>query len=208
MPVKILGISAFYHDSAAALVVDGEIVAAAQEERFTRRKHDDRFPSYAVAYCLTAGGVRIEDLDCVIFYDKPLLKFDRLVETCLQFAPRGFSALQEALPYWFSEKLFLKRRLGEELKAYGRPTRLGSPAPLCQTPPEPCGERLLILPVRRGRDSDDGWSWRVGNHNGRDRSWQTHRGCEGDSLPSFSWSAVFRHDVLHRVQGELRRVQM
>jgi carbamoyltransferase len=121
MSVKILGISAFYHDSAAALVVDGEIVAAAQEERFTRRKHDDRFPTNAVAYCLAAGGVHIENLDCVIFYDKPLLKFDRLVETCLQFAPKGFGALQEALPYWFSEKLFLKRRLREELEAYGRP---------------------------------------------------------------------------------------
>ena len=121
MSVKILGISAFYHDSAAALVVDGEIVAAAQEERFTRRKHDDRFPTQAVAYCLTQGGVRLENLDCVIFYDKPLLKFDRLVETCLRFAPKGFSALQEALPFWFSEKLFLKRRLREELEAYGRP---------------------------------------------------------------------------------------
>ncbi len=120
MSVKILGISAFYHDSAAALVVDGEIVAAAQEERFTRRKHDDRFPTQAVAYCLTQGGVRLENLDCVIFYDKPLLKFDRLVETCLRFAPKGFSALQEALPFWFSEKLFLKRRLREELEAYGR----------------------------------------------------------------------------------------
>src|SRR5207247_2550192 len=86
----ILGISAFYHDSAAALVVDGEVVAAAQEERFSRRKHDDRFPSQAVAFCLEQGGVKPAALDYVAFYDKPLLKFDRLLETYLAYAPRGF----------------------------------------------------------------------------------------------------------------------
>ena len=86
----ILGISAYYHDSAAALVVDGRIVAAAQEERFTRRKHDDRFPTNAVAFCLERGGVDPSALDFVVFYDKPLLKFERLLETHLTYAPSGF----------------------------------------------------------------------------------------------------------------------
>ena len=87
--MRILGISAFYHDSAAALVRDGEIVAAAQEERFTRKKHDPRFPAHAVEYCLAAGGVGLKDMDRVVFYDKPFLKFERLLETYLAFAPRG-----------------------------------------------------------------------------------------------------------------------
>src|SRR5262245_41614587 len=101
--MRILGISAFYHDSAAALIADGEILAAAQEERFTRRKHDARFPRHAVSYCLAEAGVSLENLDYIVFYDKPLLKFDRLVETCLQFSPKGFEALYEALPLWFGE---------------------------------------------------------------------------------------------------------
>ena len=88
----ILGISAFYHDSAAALVVDGRIVAAAQEERFTRRKHDASFPANAVAYCLAAAKMQAQDLQYVVFYEKPLVKFERLLETYLAFAPRGFSS--------------------------------------------------------------------------------------------------------------------
>jgi len=118
--MKILGISAFYHDSAAALVRDGDIVAAAQEERFTRQKHDARFPRHAVAYCLAEAGSRLEDIDYIVFYDKPVLKFDRLLETCLQFSPRGFEALQEALPLWFREKLFLKRQIRRSLEAHGQ----------------------------------------------------------------------------------------
>ena len=94
----ILGISAFYHDSAAALVVDGEIVAAAQEERFTRKKHDYAFPSHAVDYCLEQAGVAPQDLDYVGFYDKPFLKFDRLLETYLAFAPAGFRSFAKAMP--------------------------------------------------------------------------------------------------------------
>jgi carbamoyltransferase len=88
-PKHILGISAFYHDSAAALVRDGEIIAAAQEERFTRKKHDEHFPENAVRYCLEAGGIKASDLDAVVFYEKPLIKFERLLETYLAFAPRG-----------------------------------------------------------------------------------------------------------------------
>jgi carbamoyltransferase len=97
---KILGISAFYHDSAAALVVDGEIVAAAQEERFTRKKHDFGFPVEAIGYCLGEAGLAPEDLDYVGFYDKPLLKFDRLLETYLAYAPVGFRSFVQAMPLW------------------------------------------------------------------------------------------------------------
>ena len=108
---SILGISAFYHDSAAALVVDGEIVAAAQEERFSRQKHDDRFPAQAVEYCLKTAGLRAEDLDYVGFYDKPLLKFERLLETCLAGAPRGFHAFLMSMPLWLRQKLYLPREI-------------------------------------------------------------------------------------------------
>ncbi|MCB1056910.1 MAG: hypothetical protein KDD11_15525, partial [Acidobacteria bacterium] len=107
----ILGISAFYHDAAAALVVDGEIVAAAQEERFSRVKHDERFPRQAVAYCLEHAGLEAADLDFVGFYDKPLLKFDRLLETYLTVAPRGFRSFLKAMPLWLHEKLHLPREL-------------------------------------------------------------------------------------------------
>ncbi|MBI1243534.1 MAG: hypothetical protein GC202_00880 [Alphaproteobacteria bacterium] len=115
--MRILGLSAFYHDSAAALVVDGKIMAAAQEERFTRKKHDSRFPSNAIAYCLEAGGSSAGDIDHVVFYDKPFLKFERLLETYLSFAPRGFRSFRMAIPVWLKEKLFQKQLLGDELKA-------------------------------------------------------------------------------------------
>ena len=107
----ILGISAFYHDSAAALVVDGDIVAAAQEERFTRRKHDERFPVHAIRYCLGHAGLRAEDIDYVGFYDKPFLKFDRLLETYLAHAPRGFGSFLRAMPPWLKQKLHLPREM-------------------------------------------------------------------------------------------------
>ena len=113
--MRILGISAFYHDSAAALVEDGEIVAAAQEERFSRRKHDARFPASAVAYCLAQAGVAPEEIDHIAFYDKPFLKFERLLETYVAFAPRGFRSFRMALPLWLKEKLFQKRLLRDEL---------------------------------------------------------------------------------------------
>ena len=107
----ILGLSAYFHDSAAALVIDGQIVAAAQEERFTRRKHDPNFPSRAVEYCLREAGLTAADLDFVGFYDKPLLKFERLLETTVAFAPRGFRFFAEAIPLWVKQKLFLPREL-------------------------------------------------------------------------------------------------
>jgi carbamoyltransferase len=104
--MNVLGLSAFYHDSAAALVCDGEIVAAAQEERFSRRKHDPRFPGHAVEYCLAVKGLALDDLDFIAFYDKPFIKFERLLETYLAFAPRGYRSFAMALPLWIKEKLF------------------------------------------------------------------------------------------------------
>src|SRR3989442_9075419 len=112
--MNILGISAFYHDSAACLVRDGDIVAAAQEERFTRKKHDPGFPSHAVRYCLEAGGIKLPDLTHIVFYDKPLLKFERLLETYLSFAPKGLRSFLMAMPLWLKEKLFLKKLLLRE----------------------------------------------------------------------------------------------
>ena len=116
--MRILGISAFYHDSAAALVDDGQIVAAAQEERFTRKKHDSRFPRNAVAYCLEEAGIKLEQVEHVVFYDKPFLKFERLLETYLAFVPRGFRSFRTALPVWIKEKLFQKRLLRQELERF------------------------------------------------------------------------------------------
>ena len=113
--MDILGISAFYHDSAAALVRDGEIIAAAQEERFTRKKHDSRFPSDAVRYCLEAGGLTAEQLDYVVFYEKPLLKFERLLETYIGYAPRGFRQFLMGIPLWLRQKLHLPREMDKAL---------------------------------------------------------------------------------------------
>jgi carbamoyltransferase len=112
--MKVLGISAFYHDSAAALIEDGRIVAAAQEERFSRRRHDARFPSSAVAFCLQFAGTKVEDVDLVVFYEKPFLKFERLLETYVGFAPRGLASFAKAMPLWVHEKLFLRRFLVKE----------------------------------------------------------------------------------------------
>jgi carbamoyltransferase len=113
---KILGISAFYHDSAAAIIEDGKIIAAAQEERFTRKKHDKSFPLNACRYCLDFSGFEIDDLDAVVFYDKPLLKFERLLETYYNFAPKGISSFISAIPVWLKEKLFLKKLIRDQLK--------------------------------------------------------------------------------------------
>ena len=116
--MRILGISAFYHDSAAALVVDGKIVAAAQEERFTRKKHDEAFPVKAAEYCLRQAGIQNGDLDFVAFYEKPLRKFDRLLETYLALAPTGLSSFLRAIPVWLKDKLFLAKRMREKLPGY------------------------------------------------------------------------------------------
>ena len=117
--MNILGISAFYHDSAAALIVDGEILAATQEERFTRKKHDSGFPEQSIDYCLGVTGIRVSDVDQIIFYDKPLIKFERLLETYVAYAPRGFRSFLMAMPVWLKEKLYLKSLLRKNLSRMG-----------------------------------------------------------------------------------------
>jgi carbamoyltransferase len=114
--MKVLGISAFYHDSAAALVEDGRILAAAQEERFSRRRHDARFPSSAIASCLQIARTKVEDIDLIVFYEKPFLKFERLLETYVGFAPRGLASFAKAMPLWVHEKLFLRRFIVKEFR--------------------------------------------------------------------------------------------
>ena len=118
--MNILGISAYYHDSAAALICNGEILAAAQEERFSRKKHDARFPRNAVAYCLAEAEIVLQDVDEIVFYDKPLVKFERLLETYLAYAPKGFLSFVAAMPVWLKEKLYLKTLLKKELSSLGR----------------------------------------------------------------------------------------
>jgi carbamoyltransferase len=113
--IYILGISAYYHDSAAALLLNGEVVAAAQQERFTRKKHDERFPAEAIQYCLDEAGIKLTDVAYVVFYDKPLIKFERLLETYLSYAPQGFRSFVKAMPIWLKEKLYLKSTLKTEL---------------------------------------------------------------------------------------------
>lgn len=116
--MRILGVSAFYHDSAAALIEDGAVVAAAQEERFTRKKHDAAFPTHAIEYCLAEAGIALADVDFVAFYDKPFLKFERLLETYLAFAPIGYRSFRMAIPVWLKEKLFQKDLLRKEFKNF------------------------------------------------------------------------------------------
>src|SRR5687767_9842811 len=120
MPVHILGVSAFYHDSAACLVSDGRIVAAAQEERFTRKKHDHGFPRHAIEYCLRESGVGPEQISHVAFYDKPWLKFERLLETYLAFAPSGLPSFLMAMPLWLKEKLWMGELIERETGCAGK----------------------------------------------------------------------------------------
>ena len=115
MGIKIIGISAYYHDSAAALIIDGEIIAAAQEERFTRKKHDPSFPKNAIKFVLDEANIQLKEIDYFVFYDKPLIKFERLLETYLSYAPKGFRSFLMAMPIWLKEKLFLKETLKREL---------------------------------------------------------------------------------------------
>src|ERR1051326_8572698 len=117
--MNILGIAAYYHDSAACLVRDGDILAAAQEERFTRKKHDERFPRHAIDYCLREAGISSEQLDYVVFYEKPFIKFDRILHSFLAYAPAGIRAFLKAMPLWIKEKIWMKAELQKELKFSG-----------------------------------------------------------------------------------------
>ena len=113
---SILGISAFYHDSAASLIIDGEIVSAVQEERFSRKKHDPSYPYLSIKYILEENKITLKDIDYIVFFEKPFLKFERLLETYLAFAPKGFKSFAMSMPIWLKEKLFLKRFLFDKLK--------------------------------------------------------------------------------------------
>ena len=113
--IKILGIAAFYHDSSASLIIDGHIKYAIQEERFTRLKHDSSFPAQSIKYILDNFNLNLNDIDHIVFYEKPFIKFERLVETYLAFVPRGFNSFRKAMPLWSKEKLFQKKSIREEL---------------------------------------------------------------------------------------------
>ncbi len=128
--MNILGISAFYHDSAACLVRDGQILAAAQQERFSRNKHDAGFPTHAVQYCLHEGRISLPDLHSIVFYDKPLVKFERLLETYLAYAPSGIASFVAAMPIWLKEKLFLKTLLQNEFRSVGGIQKQGALPPI------------------------------------------------------------------------------
>ena len=148
----ILGISAFYHDSAAALLRDGEIVAAASEERFTRKKGDATFPHRAVEFCLKQAGIGVPDLQAMGFYDKPLLKFERILETYLGVVPKGFRSFLMAGPLWIRDKLYIDRQLHEELGYEGRDLLLRAPRVSRR-------ERVLPLALRGSGDPHHGRCW-------------------------------------------------
>ena len=161
--MRVLGISAFYHDSAAALVEDGQLVAAAQEERFTRKKHDPGFPRTRSSTASARPASGSADVDHVAFYDKPFLKFERLLETYLAFAPRGFKSFRMAMPLWLKEKLFQKTLLRDELKTLAAGLRLAEAAAVRRASPEPRGLGVLPFAVRGGRRPDDGRRRRMGD---------------------------------------------
>ena len=117
--VNVLGISSYFHDSAASLLIDGEIIAAAQEERFTRKKHDSSFPINAINFVIMEGNLRLKDIDYIVFYEKPFLKFDRLIETYIAYAPKGLASFFRAIPIWLKEKLFLKQLIIKEFDKIG-----------------------------------------------------------------------------------------
>jgi carbamoyltransferase len=118
--MNILGISAFYHDSAACLVKDGEIISAAQEERFTRKKHDFNFPENAINWCLKNSGLKAEELDYIAFYDKPFIKFERILETYLSYAPSGIRSFIKAMPLWLKQKIWMKEHIIKEIGFEGK----------------------------------------------------------------------------------------
>ena len=205
---RILGISAYYHDSAAALLVDGDIVAAAQEERFTRKKFDARFPSRSIAYCLDAAGLKLADLTDIVFYDKPLLKFDRLLETYLGYAPRGVLSFAAAMPVWLKEKLYLKSLLRRELAALGGIKKSAVP-PLRFTEHHQAHAASAFFPSPFQRaavlclDGVGEWAttsvW-LGEDNRLTAQWEI-------DFPHSLGLLVFSLHLLHRFQGQLRRIQ-
>lgn len=191
MTRTILGISAYYHDSAAALVNTGELVAAAQEERFTRRKHDAGFPAQAVRYCLEEAGRRLQDIDFIVFYDKPLVKFDRLLETYLSFAPQGFRSFVSSMPIWLKDKLFLKSTLKQELARVGQIKEKELP-PLLFTEHHQSHAASAFSPVRlRSRRCCVWTGWGSGPPARSGWGPQYPDAAMGARLPAFTGLAVF-----------------
>ena len=205
--MRILGISAFYHDSAAALVVDGNIVAAAQEERFTRKKHDSSFPVQAVNYCLAAGGIAAGELDHVVFYEKPFVKFERLIETYVTFAPRGFPSFLKAMPLWLKEKLFLKKMLRDSLKEIDPETEWAAKLLFAEHHqshaasafyPSPFEEALILT-----MDGVGEWCTTSAAIGSRD----TIEIKKEIRFPALARAPLFGLHVLHGLQGQFRRIQ-
>jgi carbamoyltransferase len=204
--MRFLGISAYYHDSAAALVEDGGIVAAAQEERFTRKKHDSSFPKNAIAYCLEEAGVKLDELDHVVFYDKPFLKFERLLETYIALAPRGFRSFSMAIPLWLKEKLFQKSLLKRELRQFGEDFDIDRLL-FCEHHLSHAASAFYPSPFEDAAvltmDGVGEWattSAAIG-------SGKKPRGIPGDLLPAFTRLTLFGIHLLHRLQSQFRRIQ-
>ncbi|MEZ5597575.1 MAG: carbamoyltransferase N-terminal domain-containing protein [Pseudomonadales bacterium] len=203
----ILGISAYYHDSAAALVKDGDIVAAAQEERFTRKKHDPGFPRQAIEYCVKEAGISPADIDHVVFYDKPLLKFERLMETYLSYAPSGFRSFLTAIPVWLREKLFLKDLLRKELaNLMDCKPRDVKPILFTEHHQSHAASAFFPSPFEKAAvlclDGVGEWAtssvW-LGDGNTLTPKWKL--------ISPFAGPAVLRVHLFHRLQGQFRRVQ-
>ena len=203
--MNILGISAYYHDSAACLVQDGRLTAAAQEERFTRRKHDSGFPVNAVRYCLAEGDVPAGGVDAVVFYDKPLTKFGRIAKTYFSVAPRGLRPFMMAMPLWLQEKLWIPTDIENALKEAGG-GRAEQPLFL-RAPRVPRRQRLFPQPLRERGRPDHGRGRRMGHHLPGPRRGQPGRHSGGTPLPPLPGPALFGLHLLHRLQGQLRRIQ-
>ena len=199
----ILGISAFYHDSAAALVVDGEIVAAAQEERFTRASTTPASPPSAVAYCLREAGLGPDRLDYVAFYEKPLTKFERLLETYLAFAPRGFRSFRMAMPVWLKDKLYLRRAPPPRPRRPGPTRRSSSPTTTRATPP------ARSSPARSTRPPSSPSTASASGPRPRGASARGNRIrlTAPPHVPALARPALLGVHLLLRLQGQQRRVQ-
>ena len=143
----ILGISAFYHDSAAAILIDGKIVAAAQEERFTRIKHDANYPYNAIEFVLKYSNIKLNNVDQIIFYEKPFLKFERLLETYVGFAPNGFKQFVRAMPIWLKDKLFQKKMLFNKLKLHDKNFNNEKKNIFFRSPSKPCSKCILSFSI-------------------------------------------------------------
>src|SRR5215472_727938 len=187
--MHILGISCFYHDAAAALLRDGILIAAAEEERFTRKKHDSDFPEKAIEFCLRRGGITAADLDYIVFYEKPFVKFERIIFTSMQTFPKSAGLFREAMKNWLLDKLWIKGLIKQKTERRRRQDIV------LGTPPVACRERFFLLPLRRGRYPHGGWRRRMGHrfHGYRKKQRAAHH--PGGSLPSFFGSSLQR---LHR----------